>query len=219
MVVRRARAEWQKEARRGDIVIAAAALFAEGSGELPSVAEVAARAGLAKGTVYLYFRSKEEVFLALLEWRKLEWMNAVGGALEAAGPAASLETVLDAATGYLLEHPDLLRLAGYGNSALERNVEPETTLHFKQRLAENLAALGARVEARLPGLAPGAGARLLLRSYAYAVGLWQLAEPPEVIRELLQRDDLAMFRVDFAAELRAGLAALWSHADESALDN
>lgn len=219
MAVRRARADWQKQARRQDILDAAGDLFAEGGGELPSVAAVAARAGLAKGTVYLYFQSKEEVFLALLEWRKAEWMAAVGAAMEAAAVSGSMTAVLDAATGYLLDHPEVLRLASYGNSVLERNVEPETALGFKQGVAENLALLGGRVEAHLPGLEPGAGARLLLRTYAYAVGLWQLAEPPAVIRELLQRDDLAMFRVDFAAELRAGVAALWSHAAKSGLDN
>ena len=34
---------------------------------MPSVAEVADEAGLAKGTVYLYFPSKEELLLALHE--------------------------------------------------------------------------------------------------------------------------------------------------------
>ena len=63
----RAIAEDEKLAKRRSILDAALALYLENSRELPSVSRIAEASGLAKGTVYLYFRTKEEIFLALLD--------------------------------------------------------------------------------------------------------------------------------------------------------
>ena len=65
-MARHATAIEDKQARRAAILRAATGLFVAGDGTLPSAAEIAAAAGLAKGTVYLYFRTKEEIFASLL---------------------------------------------------------------------------------------------------------------------------------------------------------
>jgi len=51
--------EGDKEERRNALLDAAEALFLAQPGRMASVAEVAQAAGVAKGTVYLYFPSKE----------------------------------------------------------------------------------------------------------------------------------------------------------------
>ena len=60
---RRAR---RKEARPGELVDAALALFVEKGFAATRVEEVAARAGVSKGTLFLYFPSKEELFKAVV---------------------------------------------------------------------------------------------------------------------------------------------------------
>jgi AcrR family transcriptional regulator len=52
----------RKEARPGEILDAALELFAEKGFAATKLAEVASRAGVSKGTVYLYFDSKEALF-------------------------------------------------------------------------------------------------------------------------------------------------------------
>jgi AcrR family transcriptional regulator len=56
-----------KEERRHAILDVAERLLLHSTRRGPSMADVADEAGLAKGTIYLYFRSKEELLLALLE--------------------------------------------------------------------------------------------------------------------------------------------------------
>ena len=56
-----------KEERRQALLDAAEKLYLRHPDRMASVAEVAGAAGLAKGTVYLYFPSKEEMLLALHE--------------------------------------------------------------------------------------------------------------------------------------------------------
>ena len=64
-MAKRAHATADKDLRRQAILQAAGRLFVAGGGELPSVAEVAVAAGLAKGTVYLYFGTKGAIFAAI----------------------------------------------------------------------------------------------------------------------------------------------------------
>ena len=56
----------RKEARPGDIAAAALAVFAEKGFAGARIEEIARRAGVSKGTVYLYFETKEDVFRAVV---------------------------------------------------------------------------------------------------------------------------------------------------------
>jgi len=56
----------RKEARPGELLEAALTLFVEKGFAATRVEEVAARAGVSKGTLFLYFPSKEELFKAVV---------------------------------------------------------------------------------------------------------------------------------------------------------
>ena len=56
----------RKEERPGDIIAAALQVFAEKGFAGARVEEIAARAGLSKGSVYLYFPTKEALFRAVV---------------------------------------------------------------------------------------------------------------------------------------------------------
>ena len=62
-------AEQARAARREQIIAAGLACFARAGYYATTMADVAAQAGVSKGTPYLYFPSKEALFLALHE----EW--------------------------------------------------------------------------------------------------------------------------------------------------
>jgi len=73
----RAKRERRKEARPGELLAAALDLFVEKGFAATRSEEVAARAGVSKGTLFLYFPSKEELFKAVvmenLGGRFTEW--------------------------------------------------------------------------------------------------------------------------------------------------
>ncbi|MGO4393209.1 TetR/AcrR family transcriptional regulator [Variovorax sp. M-6] len=72
-----AKRERRKEARPGELLDAALDLFVEKGFAATRSEEVAARAGVSKGTLFLYFQSKEELFKAVvienLAGRFTEW--------------------------------------------------------------------------------------------------------------------------------------------------
>src|SRR6195952_1605259 len=69
--------ERRKEARPGELLEAALDLFVEKGFAATRAEEVAARAGVSKGTLFLYFQSKEDLFKAVvqenLSVRFVEW--------------------------------------------------------------------------------------------------------------------------------------------------
>ncbi|HCE94933.1 MAG: TetR family transcriptional regulator [Burkholderiales bacterium GWA2_64_37] len=73
--------ERRKEARPGELLEAALDLFVEKGFAATRVDEVAARAGVSKGTLFLYFPSKEELFKAVVRQniagRFVEWAQEV----------------------------------------------------------------------------------------------------------------------------------------------
>jgi TetR/AcrR family transcriptional regulator len=72
-----AKRERRKEARPGELLDAALDLFVEKGFAATRAEEVAARAGVSKGTLFLYFPSKEELFKAVvrenISGRFTEW--------------------------------------------------------------------------------------------------------------------------------------------------
>ncbi|MEZ5703898.1 MAG: TetR/AcrR family transcriptional regulator [Burkholderiaceae bacterium] len=58
--------ERRKEARPGELLDAALSIFVDKGFAATRVEEVAARAGVSKGTLFLYFPSKEELFKAVV---------------------------------------------------------------------------------------------------------------------------------------------------------
>jgi AcrR family transcriptional regulator len=71
------------------------------------MAEVARRAGLAKGTVYLYHATKESLFLQLVIEALTRWFAEVEAALRGSGPRLGPDELAT----LLVEHADEARRA------------------------------------------------------------------------------------------------------------
>ncbi|RLJ68022.1 TetR/AcrR family transcriptional regulator [Sulfurisoma sediminicola] len=67
----------RKEARPAELLAAALEVFAEKGFAATRLEEIAARAGVSKGTVYLYFESKEALFKAAIETAMTPAVEAV----------------------------------------------------------------------------------------------------------------------------------------------
>ena len=86
----------RKEARPQELTAAALALFAEKGFAATKLDDIAARAGVSKGTLYLYFDSKEALFKAVILEGVVPAIEEGEALLEqdAAGPAELLSLML-----------------------------------------------------------------------------------------------------------------------------
>src|SRR5262245_31423824 len=80
----------RKEARPQELLDAALDLFVEKGFAATKIEDVAARAGVSKGTVYLYYPSKEELLKAVIR-QNLSLSIARGGDLAASFPGSTAE--------------------------------------------------------------------------------------------------------------------------------
>ena len=207
MPKQRAIASEDKEARGHAILDAAERLFLKHPERMASVSEVAAAAGLAKGTVYLYFPSKEEMLLALHERHVGAFFGALMRKIVQPGPVG-FDDVFGVTRDTLIRLPGYLELTSRCFALMDRAIPEETALAFKARVAATLSAAGVHLERHF-GLARGDGVTLLLHSYGLLVGLWQLLHPNERFGRAMRRPELKVLDRDYEREVERALRALW----------
>ena len=200
-----------KHERHHAILDAAERLLGRSPERIASVAEVADEAGLAKGTVYLYFPGKDELLLAVHERNIDGFFRALIDRLADDVPAR-VEDVLALTHAHMVDRPLFLPLAARCFGTMGQNVPAETGLAFKQRMAERLSKAGAGLERHFPELAAGDGVALLRRSYALIIGLWQMSAQSAGAGcpAAVSGGESAVFAFAYPAELDRALRALWS---------
>lgn len=87
------------------------AVFAEHGYRLTDVQEIADRLGMGKGTVYRYFATKEDLFLAAVD-RGMRWLQETIDAqiAETADPLEQMRRAVRAYLAYFDTHPELVEL-------------------------------------------------------------------------------------------------------------
>src|ERR671923_495899 len=83
---------WQrrKDARPAELLAAALTCFKERGFAATRLDDVAAKAGVTKGTIYLYYPSKEELFKAVVRGELVPNIERLEAVLDEPGPAAAL---------------------------------------------------------------------------------------------------------------------------------
>ncbi len=195
----RARSHEEKLARRDDILRAAERLWTTSAYADLSMNEVAREVQLAKGTLYLYFATKEELFLALLTEHYQAWFAALGKLLSERRPQQPDEvadTIFESLRGFEAKR----RLQLLLGNVLERS---EQALTFRKSLVD----LMREAASKLPYPAE-TGLRILIHTDALCVGWQHLAEESPTHRTLLLHPELRPLSVTFDEEILASLRAL-----------
>jgi AcrR family transcriptional regulator len=175
MVIRqRAIQAEDKRERHHAILDAAERLLLRSPDRVANVADVADEAGLAKGTVYLYFPSKEELLLALHERNVDGFFSAMSRMLERE-ETVGVPDILALTHEHMVDSPLFLPLATRCFALMAQSVHPDAAGAFRQRMGERLSRAGAGLERHFPELPEGGGVMLLRHSYALILGLWQMA--------------------------------------------
>ncbi|HCL85006.1 MAG TPA: TetR family transcriptional regulator [Comamonadaceae bacterium] len=134
----------RKEARPGELLAAALDLFVEKGFAATRVDEVAAHAGVSKGTLFLYFSSKEELFKAVvrenISGRFAEW------GLELESFTGTSDELLRYCFHSWWERVGATKASGLGKLMLsEANNFPELARFYRQEVVEPGHALVRRI--------------------------------------------------------------------------
>ncbi|HKS70319.1 MAG TPA: TetR family transcriptional regulator [Ktedonobacterales bacterium] len=103
--------EAQAEARRNQLLDVARRLFAEQGMERTSIKDIALAAGVAQGLIYHYFRSKDDLFWAIIERDgPLPVLAAIFSGAETLPVRESLVRAMTRGYAAMAERQDLLRI-------------------------------------------------------------------------------------------------------------
>lgn len=210
MHIIRARDAEQKQQRRQTLIDAGWAIYLESDGQLPSVAQISARAGLAKGTFYIYFKTKEELFVELVAIAMDELFLKLNTYLDQtdATPRGCIEVFVNAVD----REAPIIKLGPMLTGVLERNTEASIIIGFKRRLVSNLLHCGQKLSQRFSGVDARSAARTLMRSYAVVLGIAQILPSSHGVNTLMQQEEFEPIRLSLAEDATAIIAMLWQQA-------
>jgi AcrR family transcriptional regulator len=152
----RARSDAAKKDRRLDILEAARGLLADKGFQGVTMNGLARRAGLAKGTLYLYFKTREEVFLTL---HSEATDRVIGRITSDDRTGQSPGDVARAVARAARSDPLFFPLGAQLTAVIEQNVSAEALVEAKRRYMDLSARLAAHLGAVLD-LPPTAALRL-----------------------------------------------------------
>ena len=200
--MRRAYLPEEKEIRRQAILTGALQLLRETSYPELRMTDLAQRLGLGKGTLYLYFPTKESLFLAVLQAEMGAWFERAAQRLEATPAGSDPIAVAEALVLELMRRPLLPALQALLHGELERNIPAEEARAFARFLQAGVVRVGERLERVLPRLTPGLGPLYLIRFHGLVIGSQLMAARPLSVRGALQDPDMALFDFTFESVLR-----------------
>ena len=119
-----------QERRRAEILDTATSVFAERGFAAADVQDIADKAGVGKGTVYRYFPSKEELFLAAVDYGMRRLKAAVDAAV--AGARQPLERIAEGVRAYLGffdENPEVVELLIHERAQFRDRTKPTYFVH------------------------------------------------------------------------------------------
>jgi len=208
MTERRATNPSAKKARGQQMLAATAELLEGWSYSDITMDRIAERAGVAKGTLYLYFRTKEALLLSLYEDRLGAWYAELqaladhrAGTVEPAAAARVFASTLAA-------RPTLIHLHGLLYSTMGLNIDLETMVAFRRRQNGKILTLASALARRIENLSVHRALRFLIQLEVVVGGLSWAANPPASIQRAFDDPDLEVFRVNFEDELKEIVTAL-----------
>lgn len=205
----RARSTEDKDLRRAHLIEAATQLFADADFDAVTIARVAEAAGVAKGTAYIYFATKEALFLELVRAELTQWLEDLVATLKHLRTRQPLDAVPAAMARSVAQRPTLQRLLVLLHTVIEPKIDEASARDFKLFLRDLLVRASGAVCKKLPGLSEEQAATLMLQLHALVISLAQLSNPPPVIaRVMANNPDLQFMQIDFEPFLCATLTTL-----------
>lgn len=120
-VMGKSKKEVVAEFRTAEILEAARKVFAEKGFHEATVDDIAAAAGVAKGTVYLYYRSKREIYVAALEHGMRALYREIKQAMDAEETiAGKIQAFIAIKMAYFARHHDFFKIyyQEFGNTLI-----------------------------------------------------------------------------------------------------
>ncbi|HPA62906.1 MAG TPA: TetR family transcriptional regulator [Spirochaetota bacterium] len=196
---KRAVSDEQKNEKTALITSAAEKLFESDKFERITIEKIAKQAGIAKGTVFIYFKTKEEIFLSIAEKETANWKKNLCAAIESAcvnGKKITTEALCNILISSL-ENNNFIKLISILDDTLEQNIDFKKALHFKKYAKSEMEEISSIIEASSDTLKPGSGIIILNSLYTCAIGAFKVSNPSDTVKKITKRPGMEIFDRNF----------------------
>jgi AcrR family transcriptional regulator len=135
------RREREKLSRRNEILQAARKVFAVKGYDVATVDDVANAAELSKGTIYLYFKSKAELFLSTMEMGMKQVISIITDAIAEHNddPVAGIRDIIHRQLVFCEENLDMFKIVASESFHTEIHSEMNKNSGFKKRTMNEMS--------------------------------------------------------------------------------
>lgn len=165
------------DARKDEIVSACEKLYETMSFKDITIKEIGAVTSFTRTSIYNYFQTKEEIFLALLKREYEKWIDDLNALIEK-NENLSTEKFAEALASILENRRLLLKLMTMNNYDMEENSRPENLAEFKEAYGESIRTLDSCF-AKFTHLGEAERKELLYIFLPFVYGIYPYAEVTE----------------------------------------
>lgn len=207
-VRRRSRTAIEKNEKKKKIVETALdLLFKDQGGELPSVDNIAKASSVAKGTIYLYFRTKEEIFLYAMDVYFKNWFNEIKTALKEKEVITSME-FSRIFSSPVLENEQFLKLASMKRLVFQRGLSSELILSHKDMIVGGVKDVASEIS-RITSRTNEECEKLIMRSYGVVLGCHYISYPPKGNMTTLSEEEKSILLLNLDEDINHILNCLF----------
>lgn len=185
-----------KDLKKLQILEVAARLFETNSFTEISMSSVAQKASLAKGTLYLYFETKEELALGVLAAQYQDWflnLKKYLASIKRLDPKKFSKWFASSLKSRNL----FLSLMPLGPSLLESNVSLDYLVQYKTNLHLLLKEAGEMMSTKMKMISPEQASRLLILFHVQVLGLQSYDNLPEKVKNILKQGQLTLLNLSY----------------------
>ncbi|TGL64243.1 TetR/AcrR family transcriptional regulator [Leptospira sarikeiensis] len=204
---KRARRPEEKEIRKQSIVTALRTLLEKQKHPLPSTQEIAEAAGVTKGVIYFYFKTREEIFLTLHLQEADLFFKELGELLQ--GQDYSLAKLKEKIIHQFSQNEIFMFLGLIIPGILESNVDHDFLYEFKRTTSDSMDELARVWLSKETNLTIANARKFILRFYFLGLMLWQHHNPPEDVKNAFMNKNLWLLEGDLGSALSESFDWIW----------
>ncbi len=194
-------------ARKEEIVNACAALYATMSFKEITLRDIGAKTSFTRTSIYNYFQTKEEIFLALLQREHEAWiadldaMTRQPESLSVSGFARALAHTLE-------KRECMLKLMSMNLYDMEGNSRMENLVAFKKTYAGALDAIARCLKRFFPGMSAGGIQEFLYVFFPFLFGVYPYTTATEKQKKAMELAGITVSRPSIGGLVQSFVAKM-----------
>ena len=173
------------EARKEEIIAACAALYEEKGFRDTTIKDIGEAITLTRTGIYIYFETKEEIFLALLGREYDAWVSEMLEIM-ARKTAMTRNDVAEVLAGTLTNHPRLLRLLSMNLYEMEANSRLERLVEFKKSFGASLETVDLLLQQYIPEMNEDQRRKFIYAFFPFIYGIYPYTSVTEKQMEAMR---------------------------------